>query len=346
MKRNGALDLARVAAMLSVMLIHVTSTYIYNESRLTLFGINPAFFLNQVTRFAVPLFLFLSGVSLRLRGTEESPAAFWKKRLRKVGVPYLLWFLVYALYECDFQADMLLAGIAEAPGRSLRALLLGQPAPHLYFIVILLQLYLLYPIMEKTMERSAAGCVGAALFITFSVQCLYHFRRNGLDLIPAAVYPYLWVLFPTWIFYFALGAAVDRERLARLGGFAARNRGLLLGAAALYAVYYVVDARLTGALDAIKLQLLPFTPLVFLGVLALWEPVCRVRALRKAAAFLARHSMSMYFCHVLLLCEFRKLPFFARGMRGMLALFPAVLLSSAAAAFVLDAGTACLRRKD
>ena len=62
--RRPALDFLRDLAMLAVMLIHVTSTYIAAESHVTFLGMNLALFLNQASRFSVPLFLFLSGYSL------------------------------------------------------------------------------------------------------------------------------------------------------------------------------------------------------------------------------------------------------------------------------------------
>ena len=64
--RLSSVDFARVIAMVAVILIHVTSTYINAESSVALWGINLAFFLNQAARFCVPLFLFLSGLSLGL----------------------------------------------------------------------------------------------------------------------------------------------------------------------------------------------------------------------------------------------------------------------------------------
>ena len=70
--RLSSVDFARVIAMVAVILIHVTSTYINAESSVALWGINLAFFLNQAARFCVPLFLFLSGLSLGL-GRKDLP---------------------------------------------------------------------------------------------------------------------------------------------------------------------------------------------------------------------------------------------------------------------------------
>ena len=47
--RRPALDFLRDLAMLAVMLIHVTSTYIAAESHVTFLGMNLALFLNQAS---------------------------------------------------------------------------------------------------------------------------------------------------------------------------------------------------------------------------------------------------------------------------------------------------------
>lgn len=72
MKRIEELDFARVIAMTAVITIHVTSTYIGYRSNILVMGMNLAFILNQLARFSVPLFILLSGISLRLSASDDS----------------------------------------------------------------------------------------------------------------------------------------------------------------------------------------------------------------------------------------------------------------------------------
>lgn len=103
MNRIEELDFARVLAMLSVITIHVTSTFVHYNSRVAVSGMNLAFILNQLSRFAVPLFILLSGVSCGLNGFCTA-RQFLRRRLIKTGVPYLIWSLVYMLY--NIHADL------------------------------------------------------------------------------------------------------------------------------------------------------------------------------------------------------------------------------------------------
>ena len=95
MKRNEQMDFARVVAMLSVVMIHVSATYINKDSNYLVANCNLAFILNQVTRFAVPLFILISGTSLELSEGCDKIFYFWQKRMIKIGIPYIAWSTVY-----------------------------------------------------------------------------------------------------------------------------------------------------------------------------------------------------------------------------------------------------------
>lgn len=329
MKRVQELDLARVTAMLFVIVIHVTSTYIDYESGLTVLGMNLAFWLNQLARFAVPLFVMLSGVSLGLKASCPGAGRFYRDRLRKVGVPYLVWTAVYLLYNCRLDPRAL------SPGALARAFLLGQAAPHLYFIIVILQLYALYPLLKRWVLRAPWTSVLVSFVITWAVQKLFAFRQLGLDLIPGFLGPYLWILFPTWIFYFALGLALTPPRLEKVREITSGHAAAILPATVLFAAVYVVDSRLTNSLDSIRTSLTVYVPLVFLSAFAAWRYVGRFQAVRVLTGFLARHSMTVYFSHVLILYFFRHFAWFTRGMSGMLVLLLAVTVTACLFAGVL-----------
>ncbi len=314
MKRTQELDLARVIAMFSVIVIHVTSTYINSESNFMILGMNLAFILNQVTRFAVPLFILLSGVSLALSSGNDDFAGFIKHRALKIGVPYLVWTSIYYLYN-HFE------NLSPITLRSaLRAFLLGQAAPHLYFIVIIFQFYLLYPLLKKWVSKAPYQSVMLSFIISYGIQKLFFFRKFGLDLIPAWIRPYLWLLFPTWMFYFIVGLALTKERLVAIQKFTAENSAAILVITAVFSALYIIDSNITGALDSIKSSLNFFVLLVFLFAFALWKYIGKFCAVQKTVSFLAKHSMTIYFEHVLVLYYLRRLAIFTHGTAGMLLL--------------------------
>ena len=329
--RRNELDFLRVLAMAAVILGHVTAAYIHNESSFTLLGMNPAFFLNQASRFSVPMFFFLSGFSLGLREQPLSYPAFLKERFLRILPPYLVWTLIYELWNASL-----------APRRLLRDLLTGQAAPHLYFIPILLQFYLLYPLLRRWMDRQPLGSVLWSLASTLFFQGLYY--EKGLGLLPDLSLGQLWMLFPVWLFYFTAGMALQRLDRETIRIHCKENAAPLLVLLALFVCLYCALSRFTGVLDSIKPEITLFVPLVFLCGTAVWGWVRGLPGLETAVVFLSRLSMDIYYCHVLVLCLFRLIPRVHVGMSGMVLLLLATFAGSLVLAVLLGALRRLLRR--
>ena len=91
------LDSLRSLAILGVILIHISSSIInfsFNKNMENWWVGN---FLMSVTRFAVPMFLLLSGATLL--GREYNLKEFYRKRLMRVVVPFLFWIIVYFFFR-------------------------------------------------------------------------------------------------------------------------------------------------------------------------------------------------------------------------------------------------------
>lgn len=324
--------------MLSVIVIHVTSTFIYAQSDFSIAGMNPAFILNQVTRFAVPLFILLSGLSLGFSRSGTSWLSFLKGRCIKILVPYIVWTLIYWLLHYR----------GNPVGHLANALLRGSAAPHLYFIVILIQLYLLYPLLKRLVSRHPVPLLIGALFLSLLSQQVVQCAGRGL--IPQfRLFQFLWELFPSWIFYFVLGMVIAHFGLEKLCTWCGRYLWTLLAVTFLYALWFVYEAYLTQALDTFKLSMFFFAPLVLLTALAVGQRLRGCARLSRLVSFLAARSQTVFFSHVLVLEILRRIPFLVTGMRGMAALLLVEILLSVAAAWCIDIliakGTGLVRKQ-
>ncbi len=331
MERKPELDLGRVLAMLAVVAIHVSSGYIYAESAFSPGGMNPAYVLNQAGRFCVPLFILLSGASLGLRSGKEAPLRFWLSRLKKLGVPYLIWWAVYQFSAIGFR----LSRLGELPclAQPLRSLLLGWGAPHLYFVPVLFQLYLLTPLLRPAARRFPRASLLLSFLLSLPANWLVDMGIQGYHPIPGLPGSLLWMLFPCWIFYYVCGL-VAGQRMDRLSPMPKGLSPLWLLCTLAVLIAYLPHTKATGSLGSITPAMLPITLLVFLSCCSLRRPLERFTPLRRIVSFLAAHSMSVYFCHVLLLELWRKI--YLPGMHGMLILLILVTLSSLLFAWLLD----------
>ncbi len=332
-ERMPELDYVRALAMLGVVAIHVTGAFVYQDSAHTLGGMNLAFFLNQIVRFAVPAFMVLSGLALGF-GEVRSCGRFWKTRFVKLLPPYLVWSLLYWGFYHRFQSWEGVGG----------ALLWGTSSAHLYFIIITLQFYLFYPLLRRLTDRWPLQTLLAAVAV--SLVCQQYIFYAGTGFLPGGL-P-LWELLPTWVGYFVLGMALHRWNLSKLCRWCGRSLPFLAVLSALSAAVYAYESRLTGSLDSLKWQLFFYTPLIVLLCLGLGNRWKGRERLDRAVSFLAKRSQTIFFCHVLLLECLRKVGVFNGGRKAMLLTFLALLPLSILCAWAIDgllgAGRRALKR--
>nr|WP_223919371.1 acyltransferase [Clostridium sporogenes] len=184
------MDLLRALSTIAVILIHVTGIILYNTSNKGL-TYNISLILNQLSRFSVPAFIFLSGFGLALSYKKESKYLYYLiHRLKKIIPDYLVWCIIYIF-------------LIENPNLSysdkIHNIFDGTLYYHFYFVPIIIILYLIFPIFYKFFKTKFA------LFITF-------FLNMGI---------YILLRYPNipknvsekltrestinWIFYFVLG---------------------------------------------------------------------------------------------------------------------------------------------
>ena len=332
--RVRELDYVRVISMLAIITLHVTGAFIFSASSLSLAGMNPAFILNQLSRFGVPAFIILSGISLGMGKSEETAGKFYSGRLLKIGIPYLIWYNVYLLYNV-YRGTM---KIPQGAASYLSGFLTGNAAPHLYFTVVIFQLYILYPLLKRLLKEHRTITLAAAFLISLFFQGgIYLNAVIGLRVFPAFIKPYVWLLFPTWIFYFALGACISRDKLLKISEKGRRILPLLIILTAVLGFLYALMSKTDKSFElSIKPQLFIYVPLAFIAFLSLGAYLKRINVLDSIVLFLAKRSLTVYFLHVLILNIFIQYGLFQAGMGGMLRLLMWVTLLSIAGAFIID----------
>jgi surface polysaccharide O-acyltransferase-like enzyme len=337
MRRRAEPDWVRAVSTAAVVLLHASSNFALRPSRFTLLGVTPAFFCNQLARFAVPLFFLLSGLTLGFGRPEPLPG-FLGRRLRRVGLPYLGWTLFYFLWTRRYLPGVLLsAGSLRLLGRDL---LLGGAAAHLWFVPPLLELYLLYPLLRRLLRRRPRLTLACSLLLSLLCTLTVYVPLPLAGRFRA----HLWRTFPCWLFYFVLGMALAASGWDKLTAFCEKHWTALLGIGLAAACLYSLDSLRCGDPDSVKPQLFLYAPLCLAVLLAARRPFRQLPRGEAAAAFLAKHSMTVYFVHVFVLQVLRLVPAFQGSALGMLGLFAACLLLSCAAAVFLDALAARLRR--
>lgn len=146
--RSGHLypvDLVRALTFACVIAVHTISTVNPIDSK----PWDGAVILLHFTRSA---FFVLSAIVLTTRYADRPPrpVSFWRRRFVLVGIPFITWTLIYSAI-----------GLAAAP-RSLRESVIsvlynlgtGRGWFHLYFLLVSLQFYLLFPLYIRLLRAT------------------------------------------------------------------------------------------------------------------------------------------------------------------------------------------------
>jgi len=123
-------------------------------------------FYNALSRFAVPVFVMISGALLLNR--EYELGGFLKKRLTRVIWPFLFWSLVYVGYswydeELDFNADVWHNVLLV-----LHQLKYGAYY-HLWYVYMLIGLYLIIPVISRFVRNAKEKEIQYFLVVWFIV---------------------------------------------------------------------------------------------------------------------------------------------------------------------------------
>jgi surface polysaccharide O-acyltransferase-like enzyme len=142
-------DLLRAIATTIVIGIHASHHWWFGIKDVS--TINPEIFfstfINQVGRFTVPIFVVLSGFALA-KSEEKRPfvlQVFIQRRLWRIVPPYILFTLLNVVGRSQFlSADWLGRG-----EQVWQALATGMGDYHLYFLGIIFQCYVIYPLLRR-----------------------------------------------------------------------------------------------------------------------------------------------------------------------------------------------------
>ncbi|WP_059041781.1 acyltransferase [Paenibacillus rubinfantis] len=351
MKRKTKLEeieALRGAAFLAVALQHAIAG-LFVQPGLSPFSVSLGTTFLGLIRFAVPLFVFITGVVLFYNYDQSFQyGRFLKRRGQQVVLPYLFWTLFYYVW-----VSMLSGGaVFHHWGEFLHVVELaftGKASYHLWFMVMIIPFYLLFPVFRLILSGKRPASANLAVVLVFLAANLVlvevlskgYFQSNQPIL--QTLYTYLDRNFLFWTFYFVLGglAGLYYERWKK----AMQSLwGVSLAITILFLIYigvkiwginegqsagnYLTSSYVTG----------PLRPLMMLAVLAmlpaLYYAAQRLTAtptkLGRALSLIGRYSFGAYLVHAFIL-RFTNL--LALNYLGFLGVYAQTLIS-----FILCAG--------
>ncbi|MCM3782828.1 acyltransferase [Neobacillus mesonae] len=209
-----AIETLRGLAFLAVVLQHSIAHYAYVDEVTYQDSIWMSVIL-MLSKFAVPVFIFITGMVLFYNYEERLDSKkFLKRRWIDIFLPYLIWSLIY-IWKAKGLSGFMPAELVDV----LLKLLTGKSSYHLWYIIMIMQFYLLFPLIRRLVIFVNKRVARHSLLLLIIAGVIYIFLMTQIGEIGmwAAEHniPILTPLFTIYadrnaiyfFFYFLLGAA-------------------------------------------------------------------------------------------------------------------------------------------
>jgi len=303
-------DLIRATTFALVIFVHTLTN---TTDEFANVGVNATALLMHCTR---NIFFALTGFVLMYQylGRDDFRAVdFWRRRMKLVIFPYVLWSVVYWVVM-GMWGNGRLHDVPTHLNELWDNLKWGTAGYHLYFLVVMLQVYLLFPAIRWIVDKTR-GHHAILLAVSLVLQ-IGAFAAISFWTPPESFQEYWFHAYATFlpyqffIFYGAVAAA-HREQLDDW----IRGKGRWLAAALLASAAFAVGMYLFRALhegrvhdmnSAFDLTLLPFLVVIMPAMYAMalwWNDRLRPRSERwaKVVSYASNRSFPVFLVHVLVL---------------------------------------------
>lgn len=209
MKRNLSLDILRIVCAIFVVFIHVSPAYSQKNDGFLPLILNPLF------RVALPLFFMISGY-LILNSKINSLSEFYKKRLKTIIIPFILFSFIHYSFFHQWDSDQfsfdwlknyalsLVSGYPVNTGRDYFMTALY------WFVYTIIGLYLITPLVAKCIsfinEKNAITSL-CILLVLFAFQ---QFAPHAFSSLGMSSDWFRSQKFNEFLVYFVLGGIIAR----------------------------------------------------------------------------------------------------------------------------------------
>ncbi len=223
------LDRLRIITALSVVAVHTLGNSTFLDSTPGALTLQDAFV--TTFHFTREVFMFVTALALVYvyYGKPFHTGRFWRRRALGVLLPYSVWSVIYVI---AYQHPTSIGGFIVT---ALAAILTGSASYQLYYILLTLEFYLIFPWFLRLLPRLARH-LWTTLAVSFVLEVvilfLDHQALPAASLPPAIttfLNPFLDRFVLVYQFYFVLGAFTALH-LPQIKAFLLRNGGWVIGA--------------------------------------------------------------------------------------------------------------------
>lgn len=144
--RRIYLDMLKIVSCIAVITIHVAAIGFKNINIKSI-SWNISNIYNNITRFAVPVFVMVSGALFLDENKKVDVKKLWQKNILHLTTIYVFWTIVYAIYSVYNKG-----GIGSLSFISIIKNAIRSSYYHLWFIPMLIGIYILIPVIRPIVK--------------------------------------------------------------------------------------------------------------------------------------------------------------------------------------------------
>lgn len=327
------LDLMRIVGILAVITTHVSAYSMFSEPIHT-YDWRVLNIYNASSRFAVPVFVMISGVLWLNPNKKVTISGLYKKNIGKLLASFFIWSWIYAISE------MIGKGIELKPATLpyfLKACLKGHY--HMWFIYMMIGLYIITPLLRKI--STDISLFKYFMILAFITSILLPTLQDMTIL--------LWTKEITdnlsiqmgggYIFYFMLGYYISNIKIDKKVSILIYIGGIVgwLAMALLTKNMSFEQNEVITYYENLNVLCMAEAVAMFLLIKSVGEKILTKKNVCIIVEKLSRYSFSIYICHDLIIQVLLVLGLTAVSFNPIIGL-PVIVLTSAALAFLLSWG--------
>lgn len=292
--RNLNIDLIKVCAILGVIVIHICSSVLTEETIGTFDWIS-ALSYGTLFRASVPLFLMASGAILLNPDKPLSIKKLYLHNIARIIVAMLFWGLGYKIFHLYMDGNL----NADTVWYSAKRLLLFDHEFHFYYIDMILIVYIFLPITRLFVEKADKKLLKYSLLIWMILAIIYPTLRYFKPFSMLSGLTGQWAINLTFssIGYGVLGYYLSKYKPSIYAGIIAFYSGITI---TFGATYYL--SQNDGVLNEIFLAgTSPGVMLLAIGVFVLMQYVKIRGFFERIITYISKASFCIYLSHMFIL---------------------------------------------
>lgn len=200
-------DILRVLSMIAVIVIHVVATQFYKIEVRTYEWWMLNFF-DSISRWAVPIFVMISGMFLLDSKKEITLKNVFGKYIKKYVIIILIWNLIYAIIPCIYNRNINMQEFFET-------IILGQT--HIWFLYMIIGLYMITPFLKKIVQEENLMKYYIVLWIIFALLLKPIAEMLNLNILKELINEKLYINFLLgYTGYFLLGFYISKKNYNKI----------------------------------------------------------------------------------------------------------------------------------